>query len=195
MYPQAQIETGIVHLIRNLTTLASWQEGKGLAAALKPVCHAANAQAAGGTTGCFCGGPLGQKISHCRGDGAPPRATGHPVLRLPARGTQDYLHYQYDRKSEYAAAKSSRIGATSRPARLRRNYSSWHCVTSKKIGRLHRGLGHRPPTNLLSCSKSDSPTQSIRDLRNGLAQKIPDTRYPPGHLLIQAVSIGAYHLR
>jgi transposase-like protein len=37
VYPQAQIQTCIVHLIRNSTTLASWQHRKGLAAALKPV--------------------------------------------------------------------------------------------------------------------------------------------------------------
>lgn len=29
MYPQAQIQTCIVHLIRNLTSLASWQERNG----------------------------------------------------------------------------------------------------------------------------------------------------------------------
>jgi putative transposase len=37
VYPQAQVQTCIVHLIRNSLSLASWQDRKELAAALKPV--------------------------------------------------------------------------------------------------------------------------------------------------------------
>ena len=40
VYPQAQIQTCIVHLIRNSTTLAAWKDRKELAAALKPVYQA-----------------------------------------------------------------------------------------------------------------------------------------------------------
>ena len=46
VYPQAQIQTCIVHLIRNSTTLASWKDRKELAAALKTVYQAANADLA-----------------------------------------------------------------------------------------------------------------------------------------------------
>jgi putative transposase len=46
VYPQAQIQTCIVHLIRNSLNLASWKDRKALAAALKPVYQAANADAA-----------------------------------------------------------------------------------------------------------------------------------------------------
>ena len=46
VYPQAQIQTCIVHLIRNSLNLASWKDRKGLAAALKPVYQAASAEAA-----------------------------------------------------------------------------------------------------------------------------------------------------
>lgn len=62
MYPQAQIQTCIVHLIRNSTTLASWQDRKGLAAALKPVYHAPNAEAAEAELDAFAAGLWGKKF-------------------------------------------------------------------------------------------------------------------------------------
>jgi transposase-like protein len=62
VYPQAQIQTCIVHLIRNSTTLASWQERKGLATALKPVYHAANAEAAEAELDAFAEGAWGKKF-------------------------------------------------------------------------------------------------------------------------------------
>lgn len=62
VYPQAQIQTCIVHLIRNSTTLASWKDRKELAAALKPIYHAANADAAATALGEFEAGPWGTKF-------------------------------------------------------------------------------------------------------------------------------------
>jgi transposase-like protein len=62
VYPQAQIQTCIVHLIRNSTTLASWTDRKGLAAALKPVYQAANAQAAEAALEDFAEGAWGQRF-------------------------------------------------------------------------------------------------------------------------------------
>jgi transposase-like protein len=46
VYPAAQIQTCIVHLIRNSLNLASWKDRKPLAAALKPIYQAATAEAA-----------------------------------------------------------------------------------------------------------------------------------------------------
>ncbi|MDK6080620.1 IS256 family transposase, partial [Massilia varians] len=62
VYPQAQVQTSIVHLIRNSTTLASWQDRKGLAAALKPVYRAANAEAAQAELEAFAAGPWGKRF-------------------------------------------------------------------------------------------------------------------------------------
>jgi putative transposase len=56
VYPQAQIQTCIVHLIRNSLNLASWKDRKGLIAALKPIYQAANAEAAAGTLKAFAQG-------------------------------------------------------------------------------------------------------------------------------------------
>jgi len=46
VYPDAQIQTCIVHLIRNSLKLASWKDRKGLAAALKPIYQATTAEVA-----------------------------------------------------------------------------------------------------------------------------------------------------
>ena len=53
VYPQAQIQTCIVHLIRNSTTLAAWKDRKELAAALKPIYQAANADLAAAALDAF----------------------------------------------------------------------------------------------------------------------------------------------
>jgi len=57
VYPQAQIQTCIVHLIRNSMTLASWNDRKALAASLKPVY-----QAAAEALDAFAQGPWGLKF-------------------------------------------------------------------------------------------------------------------------------------
>jgi transposase-like protein len=62
VFPQAQIQTCIVHLIRNSMTLASWKDRKELAAALKPIYQAANANAAAAALDAFAEGPWGQRF-------------------------------------------------------------------------------------------------------------------------------------
>ena len=62
VYPQAQIQTCIVHLIRNSLNLASWKDRKGLTAALKPIYQAPNAEAAAGALKAFAQGQWGQKF-------------------------------------------------------------------------------------------------------------------------------------
>lgn len=59
VYPLAQIQTCIVHLIRNSTTLAAWKDRKDLAAALKPIYQAVNAEAAAQALEAFATGPWG----------------------------------------------------------------------------------------------------------------------------------------
>ena len=62
VYPQAQIQTCIVHLIRNSTTLATWKDRKELAAALKPIYHAVNADLAEAALNAFAEGQWGTKF-------------------------------------------------------------------------------------------------------------------------------------
>ena len=62
VYPEAQIQTCIVHLIRNSLNLASWKDRKNLAAALKPVYQAATAEAAAVALDTFEQGDWGGKF-------------------------------------------------------------------------------------------------------------------------------------
>ncbi len=62
VYPQAHIQTCIVHLIRNSLNLASWKDRKGLVAALKPVYQAATAEAATVALEAFAQGEWGRKF-------------------------------------------------------------------------------------------------------------------------------------
>ena len=61
VFPEARVQTCIVHLIRNSLSLASWKERKPLAAALKPIYRAETADAALAQLEEFEEGPWGQK--------------------------------------------------------------------------------------------------------------------------------------
>ena len=60
-YPETTVQTCIVHLIRNSMAYASWKERKAIAAALKPIYQAENADAAESALAAFEAGEWGQK--------------------------------------------------------------------------------------------------------------------------------------
>ena len=60
-YPQALVQTCIVHLIRNSMAYGSWKERKAIAASLKPVYQAENADAAESALEAFEASEWGQK--------------------------------------------------------------------------------------------------------------------------------------
>ncbi len=62
VYPSTQIQTCIVHLIRNSLAFANWKERKTLAAALKPIYQAANREAAQAELDNFEKSEWGQKF-------------------------------------------------------------------------------------------------------------------------------------
>jgi putative transposase len=61
-YPQATLQTCIVHLLRNSLSFANWRERKGLAAALRTIYTAATAEAAAAALDAFEAGPWGQRF-------------------------------------------------------------------------------------------------------------------------------------
>jgi putative transposase len=61
VFPAAQVQTCIVHLIRYSMQFASWKERKIVAAALKPIYRAESAEAAREQLGEFDAGPWGRK--------------------------------------------------------------------------------------------------------------------------------------
>ena len=60
VFPDSGVQTGIVHLIRTSMQLASWQQRKALAQALKPIYQAENAETAEQTLSEFEQGAWGQ---------------------------------------------------------------------------------------------------------------------------------------
>ncbi len=62
VYPAAQIQTCIVHLIRNSLSLASWKDRKPLASAIKPIYQAATAEAAAVALDAFAQSEWGRKF-------------------------------------------------------------------------------------------------------------------------------------
>jgi len=62
VFPSTTLQTCIVHLIRNSLDYASWKERKTLAAAIRPIYTAANAEAAQAELDAFEQGPWGQKF-------------------------------------------------------------------------------------------------------------------------------------
>lgn len=61
VFPDTIVQTSIVHLIRYSLQFASWKERKVIAAALKPIYRADNAEAAQHELGTFATGPWGHK--------------------------------------------------------------------------------------------------------------------------------------
>jgi putative transposase len=62
VYPEAQVQTCIVHLIRNSLNLASWKDRKTLATALKPIYLAVTADAAAAALQSFAGSGWDKKF-------------------------------------------------------------------------------------------------------------------------------------
>ena len=62
VFPATTLQTCIVHLIRNSLDYASWKDRKALAAALKPVYTAVNADSAAQALDAFEAGPWGQRF-------------------------------------------------------------------------------------------------------------------------------------
>ena len=63
-YPEAALQTCIVHLIRNSLDYASWKDRKGVAAALRPIYTAVNAEAAEAALTAFERSEWGIKLPH-----------------------------------------------------------------------------------------------------------------------------------
>ncbi len=102
-FPQTQVQTCIVHLLRHSLSFAAWKDRRELTAALRPMYTAVNAEAAREALEDFAAGPWGRNIRR-----SPPLATavgaGDPVPCLSARGAADHLHHQRDREPQQQAA-------------------------------------------------------------------------------------------
>ena len=81
IFPQAQVQLCIVHLVRASLSYVSWKERKQVAADLKTDLPGGDG-GRGGTGARRVCRPMGPEVSDDRGDLAAPLATGDSVLRL-----------------------------------------------------------------------------------------------------------------
>ena len=104
VFPATTLQTCIVHLIRNSLDYASWKDRKLLAAAIRPIYTAANAEAALAELDAFEQGTWGQKFPTvvAAWRRAWPRDA---VLCLPAADSPGDLHDQCDRECQRAFAQ------------------------------------------------------------------------------------------
>ncbi len=130
VFPEATVQTCIVHLLHHSLDFVSWKDRRAVAAALKDIYRAIDPAAAEAALAAFEAGPWGRKtLPSARAGGAPGR--GSAVLRLPGRGPSCPLHDERDRGIECQAAQrrpqpkaprayKRRFGICCRSARRRR---------------------------------------------------------------------------
>ena len=103
VFPLTQIQTCIVHLIRNSLEYVSWKDRKGLAAELKTIYRAKTAQAAFGALEDFSQGAWGQKYPPIAAMWKRQWEQVDPVFFLPCRSEKGYLYDQRHRELAHAA--------------------------------------------------------------------------------------------
>ena len=108
VFPEATVQTCIVHLLRHSLDFVSWKDRRAVAAALKDIYRAIDPAAAEAALGTFEAGPWGRKYAaigqswrRAWGD----LGRGGAVLRVPRRGPPDPLHDECHRSPERQAAE------------------------------------------------------------------------------------------
>ncbi len=105
VFPATTLQTCIVHQMRNSLDFASWKDRKALAAALRPIYTAANAEAAQAELNAFGQGPWGQKVPHCHRSLEARLEPRDSLLGVRALDPPGDLHHQRDRERSRAASQ------------------------------------------------------------------------------------------
>jgi putative transposase len=156
VFPDTIVQTCIVHLIRYSMQFASWKERKAIAAALKPVYRAENAQAAAAELETFDQGPWGRKYPAIAQSW---RRNWEAVIPFFAFPTEV-------RKIIYTTNAIESLNASVRKAvRNKGHFPNDQAATScsgspyaasPRSGKTHRSRGMLPRHNWRSSSKNDS---------------------------------------
>jgi putative transposase len=127
VFPDATVQTCIVHLLRNSMDFVSWKDRKPLASALKTIYRALDAKAAEEALTAFEASEWGQRMGPALPRNQPKLAAGmgrgHSVLRFPRGSPQNHLHHQCHRSAELKAAAGGQ-GQRPLPQRRGRNQAA-----------------------------------------------------------------------
>ena len=105
-WPQATVQTCVVHLIRAAMRFVNYNDRKAVAAALRPIYQAVDADGGRGRTRRVRSLDAGQAVTRTRSRRSTRRlGPVHPVPGVPARAAQGHLHDQRDRVAELPAAQ------------------------------------------------------------------------------------------
>ena len=104
VFPQAQVQTCIVHLIRNSLDFVSYKDRKAVAAALKEIYRAKDADAGAAALDAFAAGEWGLKYPAIAMSWRRHWPAVIPFFAFPARRPPDHLHHERHRGPERQAA-------------------------------------------------------------------------------------------
>ena len=107
VYPDCEIQTCIVHLIRPSLSFCSWKERKPVTTELKGIYSAETAERAAKRLEDFERGALGKKIPAIVRCGRRGVAASHSFFRLSEGNPKNHLHPQRHREPAYAVAQSA----------------------------------------------------------------------------------------
>ena len=103
-WPQALVQTCVIHLLRASMRLCSWKNRKTIVAGLRRVYTAVNASSCCGVG--RARGTMGKSLPGCHTNMAPSVGRVHPVPTVPARASQGRVHNQRRRKCPLSTTKS-----------------------------------------------------------------------------------------
>ncbi len=119
VFPEATVQTCIVHLLRQSLALVSHKDRKAVAAALKDIYRAVDAAAGEAALAAFEEGPWGAKYPPSVKAGAGPGPRWCRSTPSPPRSAACFIRQMPSRRSTPSCAGRSAPGATSRPTRRR----------------------------------------------------------------------------
>ena len=123
VFPQATVQTCIVHLLRHSLDFVSWKDRKPVAAALKDIYRAIDAAAGEAALSAFEDGLWGPQIPSDRPELAARLERGHPVPCLPRRCAADFVHDKRHRGAQLKAPPGGQ-GQGAFPQRRGRNQTA-----------------------------------------------------------------------
>ena len=134
LYPDCEIQTCIVHLIRHSLSFCNWKERKPVATELKKIYSAETAELALKRLEDFEQGALGKKDPRNRSMLAQSLGTSGALFRLSQRNPKDHLHDQRDRKFAHAITQGAQ-NKVSFSERLRKSHQAIYlCGHHQKSG-------------------------------------------------------------